>query len=347
MDDVLEALYEAPPDRGLGPSSPSVNRWLGDIRQYFPTPVVQLLQRDALDRLGLRQMLLEPELLESIEADIPLVATLLTLKESLPAQTRETAREVVRRIVKQLEAQLVQPLRQAVQGSRYRSLPKRRPRFQEIDWHRTIRANLKHYQPQYQTIIPEHLIGYSRRSPHLRQLILLVDQSGSMATSVVYAGVIGSILASLRSLETHLIVFDTSVVDLSEHLHDPVELLFATQLGGGTHIAKAMAYAQPRMRNPRETVFVLISDLMEGASEAELVRQAAAIQASGAQFITLLALNDQGAPRYDRAMAGHFAELGIPVFACSPDKFPGLMAALLHRQDIHQWLARANIAVKP
>jgi Mg-chelatase subunit ChlD len=202
----------------------------------------------------------------------------------------------------------------------------RRPKPNAIDWHRTIRANLKHYQQEYHSIIPEKLWGFGRRQPKMKDLILLVDQSGSMAASVVYAGIVGSIMASMPSITTRFIVFDTSVVDLSEHLHDVVDLLFATQLGGGTHISKALRYARQHIRQPKHTIMVLISDLMEGGPQDDLLRQAAEIKATGVNLITLLALNDKGAPMYDHHIATQFTQLEIPTFACTPDAFPDLMA---------------------
>src|SRR5204863_1492629 len=198
----------------------------------------------------LRQMLLEPELLSAVEPDVHLVANLLALKSVMPNKTRETAREVVRRVVEELERRLANPLRQAVLGSLNRAARNRRPRHNEMDWHRTIRANLKHYQPEYRTIIPETRIGYGRKRAALREIILCVDQSGSMATSVVYSGIFGAVLASLPAVQTRMVVFDTSVVDLTDKLSDPVDVLFGTQLGGGTDINKALSYCQGLIRQP-------------------------------------------------------------------------------------------------
>ncbi|MCO6488407.1 MAG: VWA domain-containing protein [Phaeodactylibacter sp.] len=346
VDRVLEALYDSGRKAGLGSSSPNVNRWLGDIRRYFPTPVVQLLQRDALQRLGLERMLLEPELLESIEPDVELVGTILSLNKAMPDRTRESARTVIRRIVEQLEQRLENPMRQAIRGSLDRSARNRRPRLNEVDWHRTIRANLRHYQPELKTIIPEQILGFGRKRAQLKDIILLADQSGSMATSVVYAGILACIMASLPALRTHLIVFDTSVVDLTQHLDDPVDLLFATQLGGGTDIAKALAYAQPLIQRPNDTIFILISDLYEGGREEDMIKRAAAIKASGAQFIALLALNDQGAPSFNKQLAGQLSGLDIPAFACTPDQFPRLMAAAIKRDNLYNWMDREGIVAK-
>jgi Mg-chelatase subunit ChlD len=354
LDRALSALYDADGgDQGqrgtgdrrgsLGASAPNVARWLGDIREYFPSSVVRIMQRDALERLNLRQLLLEPELLEAVEPDVRLVATLVSLRSVLPGKTRETARLVVRRVVDELERRLASPLRQAVAGSLNRASRTRRPRHAEIDWPRTIRANLKHYQPAYRTIIPETRIGFGRKRSALRDIILCVDQSGSMASSVVYAGVFGAVLASLPAVRTRVIVFDTSVVDLTEQLDDPVELLFGVQLGGGTDINRALARCQELIERPRETILVLISDLYEGGQRAEMLKRAAALIGSGVQLVALLALSDDGAPSYDHQLAADLAELGAPAFACTPDQFPDLMAAAINRQDLAQWAAARGI----
>lgn len=346
MDNVLEALYDSEREGGLGSSSPNVNRWLGDIRRYFPAPVVQLMQKDALERLELYEMLLEPELLASVEPDVELVATLLSLNKVLPERTRETARQVVQKVAEELIKKLRAPLQQAVRGSLHRAVRNRRPKLREIDWHRTIRANLKHYQPELKAIIPEQLHGFGRKGRYLRHVILLVDQSGSMAASVVYAGIMGCVLAGLPALRTDLITFDTSVVDLTSHLEDPVDLLFGAQLGGGTDINRALAYAQPLIRRPNDTIVVLISDLVEGGDRGEMIKRAASIKASGAQFVALLALSDRGAPSFDREIADQLSGLDIPAFACTPDQFPGLMAAAIARQNVREWAGKEGVVVR-
>ena len=342
-DQALQALYDAERTGGLGSSQPNVARWLGDIRTYFPSQVVQVLQRDALERLKLRQMLLQPELLAVVEPNVHLVADLLALKSVLPAQTLDTARQVVRRVVEELQRRLANPTRQAVLGSLNRAVRNRRPQHNEIDWPRTIRANLKHYQPAHRTIIPEQRIGFGRKRAALRDIILCVDQSGSMGTSVVYSGVFGAVLASLPAIQLRMVVFDTEVVDLTDELHDPVDLLFGVQLGGGTDINRALAYCQGLVRRPQETILVLLSDLYEGGNREEMLKRAASLTSAGVQMIALLALNDKGAPSYDHTIAAALAGMGVPAFACTPDLFPELMAAAINRHDLGQWAAAREI----
>ncbi|TCC22391.1 VWA domain-containing protein [Kribbella sindirgiensis] len=347
VDAALAALYDAAEGEsgtqrsaGLGSSAPRVARWLGDIRQYFPSTVVQVMQRDAVERLGITRMLMEPELLGAVEPDVHLVSTLLALNEVMPEETKQTARDVVGRVVAELEARLAERTRAAVTGALDRAGRTARPRHSDIDWDRTIRANLKHFSPALGTIVPERLVGYARRNHSVqRDIVLAIDQSGSMAESVVYASLFGAVLGSIRTLRTSLVVFDTAVVDLTDQLEDPVDVLFGTQLGGGTDINRALAYCEELVTKPAETVLVLISDLYEGGIREEMLRRARSLVESGVQVIALLALADSGTPSYDAENAATLAELGVPTFACTPDKFPDLMAAAIRREDIGGWAA--------
>lgn len=350
IDQALSALYDADGQGGLrggsGASSPRVARWLGDIRQYFPASVVQVMQKDAFERLDLKSMLFQPELLEAVQPDVHLVATLMSLRGIIPAKTRDTARMVVKKVVEALMKKLEEPMRSAVSGALNRAERNRRPRHAEIDWHRTIRANLRHWQAEYGTIVPETLVGYGRKAHRTqREVILCIDQSGSMAASVVYSSIFGAVMASLPAVKTHMVVFDTAVVDLTEQISDPVDVLFGVQLGGGTDINRAVGYCQGIVREPRNTIMVLISDLFEGGVEKNLLQRASELAQSGVQLIVLLALSDQGAPAYDHGLAAKLAALGVPSFACSPDQFPAMMAAAIRRESVGMWAAQEGIVV--
>lgn len=346
IDQVLRAVYESDRTGGLGSSSPNVNRWLGDIRRYFSKTVVRVMQKDALERLGLSQLLTEPELLESVEPDVHLVASLLSLRGVIPERTKETARQVVRKVVDEVEGRLANPLVQAVRGSLHKATRSRRPRPQDIDWDRTIRKNLSRYVPERRTVIAEQLVGWARRRSSLQDVVLCVDQSGSMATSVVYAGIFGAVLATVRAVSTRVVMFDTAVADLSEELHDPVDLLFGAQLGGGTDINRALAYCQELISRPAQTLLFLITDLFEGGNAEEMVARAAEIVGSGVQMVCLLALNDDGPPCFDEGNAARLAGLGVPAFACTPDQFPELVAAAIRRADLVLWAARNGVVTK-
>ncbi len=315
---------------GLGRSKPSVVRWLGDIRRYFPTPVVQILQRDAVERLDLRQLLLEPELLRSVEPDIHLVTLLVELNRLLPDETRATARDVIERVLADLEARLIDQTREAVRGSLARSARTRRPRPGDIDWPHTIAANLRHWVPERRVMVPERLVGHGRRQPSLaRDVVIAVDQSGSMADSVVYASLFAAVLAQLPTLRTRFVVFDTAVTDLTDHLHDPVEVLFGVQLGGGTDIANALAYCRELIDRPRQSVLFVVSDLHEGGNTLSMYRRVGELVASGVTVVVLLALSDDGAPAYDHRNAEALVGLGATVLATTPDEFPDVLACAL------------------
>jgi Mg-chelatase subunit ChlD len=359
MDKALAALYEFERKRkfdygetkgkgGSEASQPSVARWLGDIRNYFPQSVVQVMQGDALKQNELKKkLMLEPEILEQATPDVHLVATLMELGKLIPSKTRDTARRVVQKVVDELIQKLAQNTQQAIMGALNRATRNRRPRYNEIDWNTTIRKNLRHYQVDYKTIIPEVRYGYGRKTRRsLKDVVLCIDQSGSMGTSVVYSGIFGAVMASLPAIKTQMVVFDTEVADLTEDLKDPVELLFGVQLGGGTDINKALGYCQQIITKPTDTILVLITDLYEGGDAVQMRRRITELAAAGVQVITLLALDDHGAPSFDSAHARFLAGLSIPVFACTPDQFPDLMAAAISRQDLVNWAGERDIVLK-
>jgi len=354
MDRALGAVYdseseadEAPVGRtgGLGSTAPQVARWLGDIRTYFPTSVVRVLQRDAIERLHLTSLLLEPELLSTVQPDVELAATLMSLNKAMPETTKATARLVIGQVVQEIERRIATRTRAEVSGALNRASRTRRPRAADIDWQATIGRNLKNYLPDQRTVVPERLVGYRRATRTFdKDVIVAVDQSGSMAESLVYAAVFGATLASIRTVKTSLVAFDTEIVDLTDKLSDPVELLFGCQLGGGTDINRAIAYCQQLVTRPAETVLVLISDLFEGGVPGEMLRRLGELVLDGVTVVALLALSDSGAPSYDHEHAAALAELGVPVFGCTPDHFPELLAVALGGGDVAGWAAKIAAA---
>jgi Mg-chelatase subunit ChlD len=349
MDGALAALYDSGEEDGagaqrrsggLGSSAPRVARWLGDIRTYFPTSVVQVMQRDAIERLHLTSMLLEPELLDSIQPDVHLVSSLVSLSHVMPESTKRTARVVVSKVVAEIERRIANKTRAAVTGAVTRASRTRRPRPRDIDWNATIRRNLDHYLPEQGTVVPERLVGYGRSANAIvKEVVVAIDQSGSMAESVVYAAVFGATLASIRSVKTSVIAFDTEIADLTDKLSDPVDVLFGCQLGGGTDINRALAYCQRLISQPTESILILISDLYEGGIAEEMLRRVADLLRAGVTVIALLALSDSGAPAYDHEHAAALAALGVPAFACTPDQFPDLLAVAVTKGDIGRWAA--------
>jgi Mg-chelatase subunit ChlD len=348
---ALSALYGSSATKGrggLGASSPRVARWLGDIREFFPTSVVQIIQKDAFERLNLKSLMLEPEFLATLEADVHLVADLISLRGAIPEKTRETARMVVRKVVNELLARLEHKTTQTLRGALNKSQRTRRPRHSDIDWARTVRANLRHYQAESRTIVAETLVGYARKTrsrANIDHVMLCVDQSGSMATSVVYSSIFAAVMASVPGISTQLVCFDTAIFDLTEELADPVEVLFGVQLGGGTDINAALAYCEQKIEHPAKTHLILITDLYEGGDAKSMLSRVASLKQAGVNLIVLLALSDDGHPGFHAQHAEMIAALDCPVFACTPDQFPDLMAAALTRQDISQWAGARDIAL--
>ncbi len=347
---ALSALYGEGDEQkrrgGLGRSAPNVAKWMGDIRAYFPASAVHIVQKDAFERLGLKQMLLEPEFLAAVEADVDLVANLISLRSIMPEKIKATAREVIGGVVAALMERLERRTAEAIRGAVQRGRRTNRPRFADIDWPRTITANLRHYQPAHRVIVPERLVGFmrhQRRLVDLDEVILCVDQSGSMASSVVYASIFAAVMASLPVVKTSLVCFDTAILDLTPELADPVEVLFGVQLGGGTDINQAIAYCEQRIERPAKAHLVLISDLFEGGNAEALMARLSRLIGLGVNVIVLLALSDQGRPAYHAGHAGQLAALGAPVFACTPDQFPGMMASALRRENLHAWAASQDI----
>ena len=329
---------------GLGGSAPRLAKWLGDIRTYFSEDVVTVIQQDAIERQGLQELLFEPEMLRSVQPSIQLVGTLMSLRGRIPERTKETAREVVRAVTDEVRKRLEQGIRQAVQGALNRNEHTPIPNVSAIDWKRTVARNLKNYDPKLKRLIPERFWFFSRaqRTNNWR-VIVDMDQSGSMADSVVYGAIMGSIFASLPALDTRVVVFDTEVVDLTEACgDDPVDMLFGVQLGGGTDINKSVAYCQEHISDPARTLFILITDLFEGGNEAQLVRRLADMVASGVRVLCLLALSDSGVPSYDDGLARKLSALGIPCFGCNPNRLPELVEGALRGNDLQDLAKRLD-----
>jgi hypothetical protein len=353
LDGALGAIYDGdasepqtPKQRsaGLGGSAPRLAKWLGDIRSYFNKDVVAVIQRDAIEKKGLKQLLFEPETLGQVTPNVEMVGALMSLKNLIPDRAKESARELVRAVVEDIIKRLRGGLEQAVRGAIDRSRHSPLRSLPNMDWPRTIRRNLKNYDRERRIVIPESFHFFARQH-HRREwnVIVAMDQSGSMADSVVYGGVMGAILASLPALETHVIAFDTEVVDLTAQCHDPVDLLFGVQLGGGTDINRAVAYCQGLIHDPRKTLFLLITDLYEGGNGRELVQRMDELVASGVRAICLLALSDGGVPSHDAGMAGRFADLGIPCFGCTPTMLPPLLEGALKGHDLKALAERCGV----
>ena len=343
MDKTLSAVYGAEEgedalprkkEGSLSNSSPHLAKWLANVRNCFPASAVQIIQRDAIERLHLTTLLTEKEVLDNVVPDVHLLSTLIALNGAIPERNKAAVRVLVGKIVEQLRSKIQWPLLQAVSGALKKNTRKRNPRLNEIDWNATILKNLKNYQPDYHTIIPEVKIGLARRQKRHSDVFVCIDESGSMESSLIYSAVFGSVLAGLSSISTHLVAFGSDVVDLTEKVSDPVEVLLGVQLGGGTDIGKALAYCRQQISNPLDSILFLITDLYDGYSTQGFLHHVAALVDAGVQLIVLTALSDDGSPDFNRTVAAQIAAYGVPVFGCTPDAFPEVMGKAINRESL-------------
>lgn len=324
---------------GKGPSSPHISKWLGDIRSLFDPEMVAVVQNDAIERKGLKQLLLEPELLDRLEPDLNMASTLLMLKDQIPKKSKESARKFIQKIVEEINRKMETKLRRAVTAALNKKEHSPLPSASAIDFRYTIGRNLRNYHPELGTIIPERVYFFDRTSKINRwHVILDIDQSGSMGESILYSSIMASILASMSSVKTNVVAFDTQIMDLTDLCQDPVDLLYGFQMGGGTDIEKSLAYCRKYVESPDKTLFFLISDLEEGGNRAGLLNHLREMKESGVTVIVLLAVADGGRPYYDETTAKRIAEMNIPCFACTPEKLPELVECALKKYDLTEFV---------
>jgi Mg-chelatase subunit ChlD len=344
-DAALDWLYGRDPDLGRrgvrrggtrsAGSEPSVLTtvdWLDDIHRLFPKETIERLERDAVERYEIHEVVTDPEVLARIEPNPTLLRAVLRTKHLMNPEVLRLARRIVETVVRDLMKKLAPEVRQAFSGTRTRR-PSRFRQARDFDFHATVRANLAHYQPEERRLLIEHPKFVSRVRRHLDQwqLVLIVDQSGSMAGSVIHSAVTAACLWSLPGLKTHLVAFDTNVVDLTADVADPVELLLKVQLGGGTDIARAVDYGAGLIENPRRSILVVITDFFEGGDEHRLVRTVARLAEQGTQVLGLAALDEEANPAYDRALAQRLADAGAHVGAMTPGRLAAFVAECLAR----------------
>jgi len=340
LDQALSFVYDEE-KAGLGASRPYIPTWLASLREFFRHDVVALVQKDAIKQKGLTELLFEPETLPLLERNVELVATLLAARGLVPDAAREAARQIVREVVEEVRKKLETEVRTAVVGAvrKDRTSPLKVAR--NIDWKRTIARNLRGWDAARKVILPDRFYFWAnQRRRHEWDVAILVDQSGSMAESVVYSSIMAAIFASIDVLRTRLLFFDTEVVDVTEMLADPVDVLFASQLGGGTDINRAVAYAEERfIEKPEKTLLLLISDLYEGGDRGSLVARMQHLVDSRVKVVSLLALSDSGKPSYDHEIAAQLGRMGVPCFGCTPKLLPAVIERVMKGQDLAPLLA--------
>ncbi|ELV08602.1 VWA domain-containing protein [Wohlfahrtiimonas chitiniclastica] len=346
MDQALGLIYEgngqddsSARSAGRGASSPKLAKWLVDVRNHFPKDVVSVIQADAIERKGLTQLLLEPESLQNVTPDINMVSNLLALKDAIPEKSKDSARALIKAVVDQIMKKMETDLRRAVTGAVNKKAHTPIANFSSTDWKRTIERNLKNYDVATKRLIPERFFFFERSQKQKNWTVILdIDQSGSMYESIIYSSIMGAIFASMPVLETHVVAFDTNIMDLTELCrNDPVDALFGFQMGGGTDINQSVSYCQTLITEPKKTIFILISDLYEGGVRQGLLRRLASMKDDGVIVITLLALTDSGRPDYDKALGKEISNLGVPCFACTPDQLPEMIGAALKGHDLKRF----------
>ena len=337
MDDALDFLYSREsgedvrdPQGGHGASQPTVARWLSEVRTLFPQETAEILQRHALDRYQLTELLSDREVLERMEPNQALLETVLSLKHMMKGPVLDTARRIVRKVVDQLTEKMQREVQRSALGKLDRNSRSSVRSLRNLDVLRTIRKNLAHYDTEAQRLVLEQVYFNGRvKRYNPWRVILVVDESGSMLSSVIHSAVMAGIFAGLPMLDTRLVIFDTSVVDLSGYAGDPVETLMSIQLGGGTDIAGALGYCETLITFPHRTMVVLVSDLCEGGSRKNLYGVCRDIIESGARLIALTALDENAAPAYDRSTAEALAGMGAYVGAMTPAKLADFMANVM------------------
>ncbi|MBR1824527.1 MAG: VWA domain-containing protein [Ruminococcus sp.] len=343
MDSALSQIYGSSGTGGSklggrGPSSPMLTKWLGDLRTLFSPMEVKVIQKDAIERKGLKQLLLEPEMLEELEPDVSTASLLIMLKDQIPEKSKANARAYIAKIVEDINKRLADDLRRSVTAALNRREHSPIPSASALDYKMTIRRNLKNYDPERKVLLPERFYFFERSARSAaRTVILDIDQSGSMGESAIYSSIMGCILASISSVKTHIVAFDTAVNDLTALCSDPVDLLYGIQLGGGTDINNSVAYCQELVTDPEKTTMFIVTDMYEGGNRAQLIRRLEELKESGVNVVILLAISDSGSPCYDSSLTEKAAALGIPCFACPPEKLPELLEAALKHRSLDQF----------
>lgn len=340
MEEVLDYLYsreygeeqEIRQDRrgGSEGSRLTVPKWLHEMKKLFPKETVEIMERHALEKYEMTELLTDPEVLRRLEPNRELLKTIMGLKHLMKGEVLQLAREIVRKVAEQIMAQLEQDVRRALQGRLNRSEGSPIRSIRNLDIRKTIRKNLQHYDREQEQLVLQQVYFHSRmKRYHQWKVVICVDESGSMLDSVIHSAIMAGIFARLPMLDTRLVIFDTNVVDLSGHVEDPVETLMSVQLGGGTNIAGALNYCETLIDNPHRTMVVLISDLYEGGGYHNLFSVSRSIIESGAKLIALTALDMTASPNYDRRVAAQLAQMGAFVGAMTPEQLAEHVAEMV------------------
>lgn len=314
----------------LDPTALRPAKWLKETEALFPRSTFETVRGHAVGRYGLVDILADPAQLADIEPSTELLGALMSLSGRGDPRVRDALRRVAERVIEDLMRRLRPRVERALSGQRNRFRRSQMKSAANFDWARTIRENLARYDPDRRVLVAERLAFMSRRRRHLPwTVILCVDQSGSMTDSLIHAAVMAAILTGLPGVRVKMVLFDTSVIDVTDRLDDPLEVILSVQLGGGTDIGRAVAYCEGLVEDPSRTVLALVSDFYEGGSPARLVRAVARLNEARVRLVGLAALDDAGRAEFDRAVAEELAGHGMAVSAMTPDRFAEWFAGQL------------------
>jgi Mg-chelatase subunit ChlD len=315
---------------GSGPSQLTVPDWVDAVNELFPNQSKEVMQKELVKRRGIAELMEQPDLLEKIEPNIELVKTLLTHRDLLNEKTRVLARKIIEQVVEQLKRTMQVQVEQAITGAIRRDRHSPRKVYRNLDLKTTLRRNLRNYDPESGKLMVDRVFFYAaERKKKPWHVIVVVDQSGSMLESAIFSAVMASIFAELPAVKTSLVLFDTQVVDLSDQVGQPVDVLLKVQLGGGTDITKALIYSSTLVRQPQRTIVVLITDFFEGRPEGDLVAQTRLMADGGVRMIGLGALGYDARPAYNKATATKLTKVGMDVLVCTPEKLAECMAQII------------------
>jgi Mg-chelatase subunit ChlD len=315
---------------GKGGPVLTVPEWVDQVSELFPHQAKEVLEKELVQRRGLAELLEQPRLLEKVEPNVELVKTLLTHKDLLNPQTRVLARKIIDKVVNELKDKLKVQVISALTGAIRRDRHSPRRVYRNLDVRTTLRRNLKNYDAERQQLLVDRLFFFAaERKKRPWHVLVVVDQSGSMLDSAIFSAIMASIFAELPAVRTSLILFDTEVVDLSDQVGQPVDVLLSIQLGGGTDITKALQYTQQLVREPARSIVVLISDFYEGRDERDLVRQVRTLSEAGVRLIGLGALGYDARPAYNKTTAGKLRKVGMDILVCTPERLAECMAQII------------------
>lgn len=302
-------------------SALTVPKWISKVKKLFPKETVEIMQKQALEKYKLTEILTDENILKEIEPNIELLKNILTFKDMMSQNVKKLAYDIVKKTLEEIKNKMEVEIKKVFYGKKLPNSNTTNKIFKNLDIKKTIRYNLKNYDIKNKTIFTDKLFfnqNIKKYNPY--NIIILIDESGSMLDSVIYSSIMASIFANLPYLSIKLIIFDISVVDLSEHIKEPIDILFKVQLGGGTNIAQALEYAKKITFAPDKTIVLLISDLFDSNDYKLMYKNANDIIEAGSKLIVLTALDYNANSIYDKEAARYFSKIGAKVGALTPSK---------------------------